>query len=194
MSTGVTLPPGDRQLRVIGFDDAPHRRTDATVEVAGVVCSDVRFEGMVWGTATKDGWDATEVLGGLLTGSKYAAQVHAVLIDGVAIGGLNVVDLPRLCEMVGVPCLTVMRRRPDLSAMRRAVANLSEPERRWDLVARAGTIHEAEPFVFQVAGASAQQAHEILRRTTDTGHVPEPLRLAHLIGSAVRDGQSRGRA
>jgi len=29
---------------------------------------------------------------------------------------------------------------------------------------------------------------------TDTGHVPEALRLAHLIGSAIMTGQSSNRA
>lgn len=189
-----SLPPGNRRLRTIGFDDAPHARDAASVEVAGVVCSDARFEGMVWGTAIKDGWDATDVIASLLGGSKYASQIHAVLLDGIAVGGLNVVDLPGLHARVGVPCIAVMRRAPDLVGMQRAIENLPEPERRLALVGRAGPIVEHPPFVFQVVGATATEAIEILERTTDTGHVPEPLRLAHLIGSAVIDGQSRGRA
>lgn len=159
-----------------------------------MVCSDARFEGMVWGTAVKDGWDSTDVVARLLLDSKYGTQVHAVLIDGIAVGGLNVFDLPELHARVGVPCITVMRRAPDLTGMRRAIEHLPEPERRLQRLARAGVIHERPPFFFQVVGASEADASEILERTTDTGHVPEPLRLAHLIASAVVDGQSRGRA
>jgi len=190
----ASLPPGNRRLRTIGFDDAPHARDAASVGVAGVVCSDARFEGMVWGTAVKDGWDATDVISSLLGDSKYASQVHAVLLDGIAVGGLNVVDLPELHARVGVPCIAVMRRTPDMVGMRKAIESLPEPERRLASIGRAGPIVEHPPFVFQVAGTTAEQALEILQRTTDTGHVPEPLRLAHLIGSAVIDGQSRGRA
>ena len=188
------LPPHNRRLRTIGFDDAPHARDAPSVEVAGVVCSDARFEGMVWGTAVKDGWDATDVIASLLGDSKYASQVHAVLLDGIAVGGLNVIDLPRLHERVGVPCIAVMRRAPDLPGMQRAIENLPEPERRLEVIGRAGPIVQRLPFVFQVVGASETDALEILQRTTDTGYVPEPLRLAHLIASAVIDGQSRGRA
>ncbi len=194
MLVGLELPPANRRLRVIGFDDGPHQRTDTTVSVAGVVCSGCRFEGMVWGDATKDGWDATRVISELLTRSKYAPQVHAVLTDGIAVGGLNVIDLPALHAAVGVPCIAVMRRPPDLQAMKRAMHRLPEPQRRSRLLERAGTIHEHAPFVFQAHGASPAEALEILQRCTDTGHVPEPLRLAHLISSAVKDGQSRGRA
>ena len=188
------LPPRSRRLRTIGFDDAPHPRDAETVEVAGVVCSDARFEGMVWGTAVKDGWDATDVIAQLLLASKYAAQVHAVLLDGIAVGGLNVIDLPQLHARVGVPCITVMRRVPDFDGMRRAIEHLPDPRRRLERLGHAGTVHERAPFFFQVVGATEDEAMEVLERTTDTGHVPEPLRLAHLIASAVIDGQSRGRA
>lgn len=37
-------------------------------------------------------------------------------------------------------------------------------------------------------------ALRVLNRVTDTGKVPEALRLAHLIGSAVKTGQSSKRA
>ncbi len=134
------------------------------------------------------------MLASMLGNSKYAAQVHVVLIDGIAIGGLNVVDLPDLAESVGRPCISVMRRMPDLSAMERAVRMLPSPERRLRILRRAGVIHERPPFVFQVHGIDVDSAHEALSRATDTGHVPEALRLAHLIGSAVVDGESRGRA
>ena len=49
-----------KRIRAIGFDDAPFSDTHGSpVPIAGVVCSDTRFEGMVWGTVSKDGDDAT---------------------------------------------------------------------------------------------------------------------------------------
>ena len=188
------LPGPNRRLRVIGFDDAPWRRTRPVVHVSGVVCAGTRFEGMVWGQVEHDGWDSTEVIAGLVTRSKYARQIHALLLDGITVGGLNLVDLPALAGSIGRPCIAVMRKEPDLEAMTRAIELLPEPDRRLDRLHRAGAIHKRPPFVFQVAGLEPDLAHEVLVRTTDRGHVPEALRLAHLIGSAVIDGQSRGRA
>ncbi|MFP2934395.1 hypothetical protein ACLESO_56630 [Pyxidicoccus sp. 3LG] len=43
-------------------------------------------------------------------------------------------------------------------------------------------------------GAEPPLVAEALARVTDRGNVPEPLRLAHLIGSAVVTGQSGQRA
>lgn len=190
------LPAADRRIRVAGFDDAPFDRDSAggPVHVAGVICAGTRFEGMLWGTATKDGFDATDVIAGLLEGSKYLAQIRAVLIDGIAVGGLNVIDLPALAERVARPCIAVMRKMPDVAGVRRVIRDLPDPERRLALLDAAGPIHQHPPFFFQVAGITPEVAAALLGRVTDTGHVPEALRLAHLIASAVVDGESRGRA
>lgn len=187
------LPPAPRQLRVLGVDDAPfERRRGAVVPLCGVVCRGTRMEGMLWGRTRKDGWGATDALLGMLEGSRARAQLHLVLLDGVAVGGLNLFDLPRLHAELGLPVLAVMRRRPDLAAMRRVIRELPRPARRLALLEAAGEIHEAPPFVFQAHGLAPAEATEVLARLTDTGHVPEALRLAHLIGRAVVLGESKG--
>lgn len=184
-----------RRLSAVGFDDAPfEKRPGAAVPLCGVVTAGTRFEGMLWGGTTKDGTDATEVLARLVTDSKFQPQLHVVLLDGVTVGGLNVVDLPALAAEIGLPCLAVMRRRPDLDAIRRVVERLPDGAPRWERIGRAGTIHELGGFVFQVAGATPEDGAAALRSLTDRGRVPEPLRLAHLIGSAVITGQSSRRA
>ncbi|XXF77511.1 DUF99 family protein [Myxococcaceae bacterium GXIMD 01537] len=186
------LPP---LPRVIGFDDAPfERRAGVAVPLVGVVCAGTRFEGLVWGRLRKDGWNATEAVCRRLEGGKFLAQLHAVLLDGVTFGGFNVVDLPRLAERLGLPCAAVMRRAPDLDAMERALRHLPGAERRLARLRAAGPIHTLGGFTFQVRGAEPEWMVELLARVTDRGRVPEPLRLAHLIGAAVVTGQSGRRA
>ena len=183
-----------RQIRAIGFDDAPFERKGRRVHVAGVVCSDTRFEGMVWGSVARDGWNATDVLCELLVGRKFLPQLHLVLLDGIALGGFNVVDLPRLHARLGGPCAAVMRRHPDMAAVERAIRRLPRAGARLARLRLAGPIHERKPFVFQVAGATPETLARVLARITDRGHVPEPLRLAHLVGSAILTGESSRRA
>lgn len=184
-----------RTLRVLGVDDAPFaRRPGSRVPICGVVCADTRFEGMLWGHTRRDGWRATDALIALVTGSKFRDQIDVMLLDGIALGGFNVVDLPRLHEAVGVPCAAVMRRHPDMDAVHAAIARLPQPTRRVAVLARAGAIHAEAPFVFQVAGCDAATMARALRVATREGHVPEALRMAHLIGSAVMRGESSRRA
>lgn len=189
------LPPPNRRLRVVGFDDAPFRKVPgARVAFSGVVCADTRIEGMVWGHLRRDGWNATDALAGALLGGKHLPQLHLVLLDGITFGGMNPVDLPRLAELLGLPCVAVMRRPPDLDAFRRVVERLPDPNRRLAILERAGPVHVRGRWCFNAVGIGPDEAAGALERVTDTGNVPEALRLAHLVGAAVKGGVSRGRA
>lgn len=45
-----------KQIRAIGFDDAPFKRhQQEKVNIAGVICTNTLFEGMVWGKIEADG-------------------------------------------------------------------------------------------------------------------------------------------
>lgn len=186
-----TLLRRNRKIRAIGFDDAPFiRDAQRPVSVAGVVCAGTRFEGMVWGQVEPDGWDATQQLCNLLIGGKFLPQLHVVLLDGIALGGFNIVDLPLLAERLGRPCVAVMRRMPNLRAVEQAIHRLPQPQQRLTMLHRAGPIYHQACFCFQVCGASPMTIAQVLQRLTDRGHVPEALRLAHLIGAAVIQGES----
>lgn len=186
-----TLLRNRRTIRAIGFDDAPFIRSAShPVGVAGVICADTRFEGMVWGEIQPDGWDATEKLCQLLIGGKFLPHLHAVLLDGISLGGFNIIDLPLLAAKLERPCIAVMRKQPKIQAMTYAMQRLPHPEKRLETITRAGPIYEHPPFYFQVCGAQPDITAQVLQHLTDCGHVPEALRLAHLIASAVVKGES----
>lgn len=183
-------------VRVVGVDDGPvPRRLGAAVFVAApVVRADGQLDGLLTTQVRRDGWNATERLLRMLSCSRFLPQVHAIMVDGIALGGLNVVDIRRLSDELERPVLTVVRHRPDQERFRKVVQRLPRPARRWELVERAGPVLEAGPIFFQCAGATPTRARELLHATTLHGNLPEPIRLAHLIAGGVVDGESRGRA
>ena len=185
----------NRTIRVIGFDDAPFvRGSGENVNLAGIVCAGTRFEGMVWGELEQDGWDATEAVCKLLISSKFLPQLHIVLIDGIGFGGFNLVNLPELTARLQLPCVAVMRRQPNLDAVKDAMSRLPNFQKRLELLKLAGEIYNYSPFVFQVCGEEPQIVAEVLQRLTDCGKVPEALRLAHLISAAFVKGESSSSA
>jgi endonuclease V-like protein UPF0215 family len=185
----------DRIIRVVGFDDAPFvRHAGNPVGVAGVVCAGTRFEGMVWGEVEADGWDGTDILCKLLVGGKFLPQLHLVLLDGICLGGFNVIDLPLLATRLERPCVAVMRKVPNFEKIKNALGRLSDSQKRLEIMRRAGTIYEYPPFYFQVFGANPETIAKILEKLSDRGNVPEALRIAHLIGSAIVKGESGSQA
>ncbi|YAF99289.1 MAG: DUF99 family protein (plasmid) [Nodularia sp. CChRGM 3473] len=185
----------NRTIRVIGFDDAPFiRGAGGNVSIAGVVCAGTRFEGMVWGEIQPDGFDATQVICKLLIGKKFLPQLHILLLDGIGFGGFNLVNLPELADRLQIPCVSLMRRQPDLAAVEEAMSNLPDFPQRQKLLQLAGMIYDYSPFFFQVCGEEPAVVAKVLQRLTDCGKVPEALRLAHLIAAAVMTGESSSSA
>lgn len=184
-----------KKIRVLGVDDAPFARTRGLpVSIQGILCSDTRFEGMMTAQIRKDGLDATDVLIAAILNCKFYPQIQVILTDGIAFGGFNLIDLPRLSAAIERPCIAVMRKMPDLMAIDKALGYFEDAEQRRAILARAGQIYHAAPFVYQVIGCEPEIAAQVLQRLTDQGHVPEALRLAHLIGSAIATGESSKRA
>lgn len=185
----------NKTLRVLGLDDAPFNKAqDQMVNLSGIICAGTRFEGMLWSEVTRDGLDATDCIIQMVQNSKFHQQLHIILIDGIAVAGFNIIDLPKLSQTLDLPCLAVMRREPDLVRIDAALQNFSNYEVRKSLIAKAGDIYSQQGFVFQCSGCTSEQAVQVLQLVTDVGKVPEALRLAHLIGSAVKTGQSSSRA
>jgi len=184
-----------KHIRVIGIDDAPFKKgRDTHVNISAIVCANTRFEGMLWGQVTQDGDDATDTILQLVRGSKFYAQLDVVLIDGIAVGGFNIIKLKTLAENLMLPCVAVMRKHPDLNAVNNALKTFADVDRRKQDLSEAGDIHQHQEFFFQVAGSKHTTIGKVLEVLTDTGNVPEALRLAHLIGSAVKTGESSKRA
>ena len=192
---GGSLPPMPLS-HVVGFDDAPFPRGfRGDVPVVGCVFSGTTFTGVVSGKVRKDGRNATEVLARLVAESKWAPQLQLVMLQGIALGGFNVVDLAALRRLTGLPVLVVARHAPDLGAIRAALlSRVPGGARKWALVEAAGAMEPCAGVHVQRAGLTLAAAADVLGRTAIHGLVPEPLRAAHLVAGGAFGGESRGRA
>jgi len=180
---------------VIGFDDGPfdpaHR---GDVLLVGAVFAGPRLDGVLSGKVRRDGANATRVLAELTRRSRFFPQLHAVLLQGIAFAGFNVVDLPELHRRLGLPVIVVCRRKPDLAAVRDALLRrVAGGARKWRLVERAGPPHRAAGLYLQGAGIEPAAAAALIAPLCLNGALPEPLRAAHLIAGGLARGESTGR-
>jgi endonuclease V-like protein UPF0215 family len=181
---------------VVGFDDGPFdkRRRGGDVLLVGAVFARTRLDGVVSGRVRRDGRNATARMAELVTGSQFAGHVRAVLLNGIAVAGFNVVDIHALREMLGRPVVVVARRPPRFAKIRSALGHVPGGERKWALIEAAGPMEPVAGVYVQRAGISMADTAAMLDATTLHGKLPEPLRVAHLIAGGVVSGKSRGRA
>ena len=178
----------------MGIDDSPFSKEQMQpVLVSGVICSRTKFEGMVRTYIQKDGMDATAKLIAMIVNSKFHRQIHAVLLDGVTMGGFNVIDVPHLAEQIQKPCISIMRKRANEEDIYHALQSFPDRDERMHIIRSAGTIYKHDNIYFQSHRCDAKTAKALITYTTETGYIPEPLRMAHLINSAIVLGQSNKR-
>lgn len=181
---------------VIGFDDAPFdERRGGNVRLVGAVCARTRLDGVVSGVVRRDGANSTARMIELVERSQFRQHVRAVLLQGIAVAGFNVVDVHALHRALELPVLVLMRRRPRFALIRAALfGHTPGAARKWSLIEQAGPVEALGALYCQRVGLGPAEAAELVRVTTLHGNLPEPLRLAHLIAGGVTTGKSRGRA
>jgi endonuclease V-like protein UPF0215 family len=136
-------------VNVIGFDDGPFPRAHkGDVLLVGVVCSGTRVDGVLSSRIRRDGANATRAMVDAVRASQFGTHVQAIMLQGIAVGGFNVVDVHGLSAALRVPVLVVTRRRPDMAAVKQALFSGSPADRprvagaarKWKLIEEAGTM------------------------------------------------------
>lgn len=168
--------------------------------MVGVVYSAPNYvEGILRTSVEIDGTDATDRILSLLRGSPFLDGVRAVLLDGIAVGGFNLVDLNRLYAGVRRPVVTVTRHPPDFPAIQSALRKYfpRDAAARWRVVKAHPLfrvpVSEGNPLQVSAVGCTRAEAAAVVRRTTVRGNLPEPLRLARLIARALSRSGTRSR-
>ncbi|WP_456420760.1 endonuclease dU [Thermococcus sp.] len=186
------------EIRVIGFDDGTFSFS-SRIERQGTVLFGVIMKGSkeVVGAVSRwitiDGTDVTEKLIDAVLNSRFK-DLRVIMLKGVTYGGFNVVDLNTLHQETQLPVIVVVRKRPDLKAMELALRkHFSDWKERVELLRKAPPLFEVIPgkLYLQAVGMKPETAVEIVRVTTRTGLIPEPLRLAHIMASAFMTGESK---
>jgi len=187
-----------QQVRILGVDDSPFKFKDERALVVGALVRVPNYlEGVLTTDVRVDGDDATARIIDMVSGSRYSDQVKAVMLDGIAVAGFNVIDIEKLSRSLKVPVITVTRDRPDLEKMRSALEkHFPDWQARYKLITnielrRLSTEHK--PLFACGVGLSWTELEDMVKLSTVRGAVPEPLRMAHLIAAGVVRGESYGR-
>jgi hypothetical protein len=189
-----------KKWRFVGFDDS-FRVSSSISELrgseavmVGCITAGTEPEGFMFGTIGIDGMDSTEKILSMLKRSKFKDQIRCIFLSGLTFGGFNIVNVSRLNEETGIPVIVVMRKMPDFEAIRSALKKISESGERLRAIEEAGEVLKLGNLFVQLKGCSISDAEVYLGLSTKKGNIPEPLRLAHLVATAIVHGESKGKA
>jgi hypothetical protein len=183
-----------KKQHLLSIDDAPFDKyRDETAWVIGVVTAGPSLiEGMLTTKVPVDGDGITGHLTRWVKKSRFFPSLRAILMQGLTMAGLSVIDLPSLHSGTGLPVISVERKVPRKGRLEGTLLKLGLEDRA-GAVKAAGPFHPFEKIVFACAGLTPAQARATLSQACGRSHLPEGIRVAHLLGQALILGESRGR-
>ena len=182
------------EIRTIGIDDAPFvPHTKGNTRVFGVITRGYqRVEGIEQVQIEIDGRKVTEKLAHMIRNSKHYGQIRVILLNGITFGGFNIVDIDVLAKLIDLPVVSVIDRRPNFDSIKAALQkHFDDWEERWDIFTRVnieqvtvGNKNKPLYFHYSVGDLTSDVVSEIFTKTSHYSHIPECIRIAHMIGES----------
>jgi len=187
------------EIRILAFDDGPFEfgTRGKDVLIGTIFRGGLFLDGVLKTDIEIDGDDAEKKIIDLVNRTKHKDQLRVIMLDGITFAGLNIVNIKKIFESTHLPVIVINRKMPDfekfLGALRR-----SGNKRGLECVEAAGPVYKFEIdkkcIYFQFAGCDKDVAERVIKISTTHAAIPEPLRIAHLIATAIVRGESIGRA
>ena len=175
--------------RALGFDDAPFAKRPVPLSRSSAFCSGTRWKGCQAARAAAQLGRHRGDRARMFEGAKFATE-HAVLLDGIAVGGFNVVDPPALHAGGRALC----GRDAPRPTSPRCTADQAAPAmpRRLAVLAKAGAVHRAGGHVFQGGQRGGAVMAAALTALTREGAVPRRSGAPHRVGGDARRERATG--
>jgi uncharacterized protein len=151
------------------------------------------IESVALGEFPVDGDGATDYLDSWIAGLRARPMLQAVILGGITIAGLGIIDVTALAERLDLAVLVVTRHNPARSELAGALTAAGLPERLTILERIPRAYRVGEGLYLAHAGTLRVEAERLLAATLGKAKLPEPLRVAHLVGQAMVLRESRGR-
>jgi len=183
-----------KNIRAIGVDDGYFKpRTIGRTKIVAVLQRvDGRIEGILCSDVEIDGFDSTSQIVKMLKDNqeKFLGQAEVIFLGGVNFAGFNIADVKTLHAELALPIIIVFRKMPRMKKIFKALEKFPDASKRKELLKNAGRIYKADRICFQCVGLRPYEARGLIKRFSIHSNLPEPVRIAHIVASAVTLGRS----
>ncbi|RUM33525.1 MAG: DUF99 domain-containing protein [Archaeoglobus sp.] len=175
--------------RFVGFDDSFKSLSCKKAHLVGCITAGCRVEGFLYTEIEVDGLDVTEKIVKLINSSKYYRQVKCIMLYGITFAGMNIADIVEIFNLTGKPVLTLAKKYT--KSLKKPAEKAGKADIRMKILKKAGNPINIDGIKVQIAGCTLKDAEEYIRISRCNGKIPECLRVAHLVASAIAHGESK---
>lgn len=157
----------------------------------GVIGTAKGVEGVLSTSVVIDGTDSTRKIINMIKKSRFGEQVRIVAFNGIALAGLNIIDIKKINKELSARTIVITRHKPRPALMIRALRALgrgtdAKISDRIKLLKSQKKSMRSGGFYIQ-GYMDASDTKRVLKAAL------ELLRLSHIISSGVSRGESKGR-
>lgn len=179
-------------IRILALTTAPIQNKKNTLLV-GVIGRYGVVEGVISSKITVDGSDSTQKIIRLFKGSRFREQIRLIAVNGVALAGLNLIDMRKVEKSTGTMMMSVTRTKPHPSQLeaalkRRSTSHGANPKDKLLLLEHFKELNQYRSSGFYIQTSVSEM--EISNIVVESVKL---LRLAHIIARGVSTGESKGR-
>ncbi len=175
-------------IRALGVAES-FKKGDRKSALAGVVMrSDLVVDGVVLGSATVGGDDATSSVIKMFKKLRRN-DINLIILSGCIISMYNIIDVDAVSKKTGLPvvCLTYRESQGIERAIKHHFPNEGSKLATYKILGerRPLDLKSGYRVYVRASGISDQEAAGVLELFTLQGSIPEPVRLAKLLARAV---------
>lgn len=185
-----------KEIRVIGIDDSPFEKFSKrkkTLIIGTIFRGGSWLDGVLSTKVTIDGDNSTSELIKMINKCKFKPQLQCILLDGIAFGGFNIIDIEKLNKQTKIPVAVIIRKKPDIQNIKKVLTKINKKDK-IKLIEKAGIPIKINKIYVQFKGLTLDELKDILKVTCTRSLIPEPIRIAHLIAQGIYFGESKGKA
>ena len=174
-------------LPVVGIDDAGFDlKSWRSVPIFGVFMRGTSYvENVAQASIKIDDKDPTSEIIKLLQGAPQLSNLRCIFHQGSTIAGFCVVDGYRIVEELSIPVIHFLRSLPDLNKTKNALLkHIPDGKKRYELMLSFPKPKKYRENYIQNFGCTEADAKELTDLCIHTGNIPEPIRIAHIIGKS----------